>query len=45
MHVFEWWGGLGDAKLIHKYDIVKECLECDFGLNVVAMLVFTRFCG
>jgi hypothetical protein len=31
------WGGLGDAKLIHKYDIAKERLERDFGLNVVAM--------
>ena len=24
------WGGLGDAKLIHKYDIAKERLERDF---------------
>ena len=31
------WGGLGDAKLIHKYGIAKERLELDFGLNVVAM--------
>ena len=31
------WGGLGDAKLIHKYGIAKERLERDFGLNVVAM--------
>ena len=33
------WGGLGDAKLIHKYGIAKERLERDFGLNVVAMLL------
>ncbi|MCR5281754.1 MAG: LD-carboxypeptidase [Lachnospiraceae bacterium] len=31
------WGGLGDAGLIHKYDIAKERLERDFGLQVVAM--------
>lgn len=31
------WGGLGDEALIHKYHIAKECLERDFGLQVVAM--------
>lgn len=31
------WGGLGDKELIHKYEIAKERLECDFGLEVVAM--------
>ena len=31
------WGGLGDAEFIHKYDIAKERLERDFGLEVVAM--------
>ena len=31
------WGGLGDEKFIHKYDIAKKRLESDFGLEVVAM--------
>ena len=31
------WGGLGDDMFIHKYDIAKERLEKDFGLEVVAM--------
>ncbi|WIV10514.1 S66 peptidase family protein [Proteiniborus sp. MB09-C3] len=31
------WGGLGDKNLIHKYDIAKERLEREFGLEVVAM--------
>ena len=31
------WGGLGDDMFIHKYDIAKERLERDFGLEVVAM--------
>lgn len=31
------WGGLGDESLIHKYDIAKERLEKDFGLEVVTM--------
>lgn len=31
------WGGLGDRKLIHKYDIAKERLEKEFGLEVVVM--------
>ena len=31
------WGGLGDKDLIHKYDIARERLENEFGLNVVAM--------
>ncbi len=30
-------GLLGEASLIHKYDIAKERLENDFGLEVVAM--------
>ena len=31
------WGGLGDQKLIHRYEIAKERLEADFGLQAVAM--------
>lgn len=31
------WGGLGDSGLIHKYDIAKERLERDFGLEVTSM--------
>lgn len=31
------WGGLGDNALIHKYDIAKERLENDFGLEVICM--------
>ena len=31
------WGGLGDDALIHKYDIAKERLENDFGLEVISM--------
>lgn len=31
------WGGLGDASLIHKYNIAKERLERDFGLEVTSM--------
>lgn len=31
------WGGLGDADLIHKYDIAKKRLVEDFVLTVVAM--------
>ena len=31
------WGGLGDEELIHKYEVAKERLENDFGLQVVAM--------
>lgn len=31
------WGGLGDDALIHKYDIAKERLEHDFGLEVMCM--------
>lgn len=29
------WGGLGDASLIHKFNIAKKRLENDFGLEVV----------
>ncbi|SDN33262.1 S66 family peptidase [Acetanaerobacterium elongatum] len=31
------WGGLGDSAFIHKYNIAKERLETEFGLEVVAM--------
>lgn len=31
------WGGLGDDNFIHKFDIAKERLERDFGLEVVCM--------
>ncbi len=31
------WGGLGDEKFRHKYDIAKKRLEHDFGLEVVCM--------
>lgn len=31
------WGGLGDASLIHKYEIARSRLENDFGLEVIAM--------
>lgn len=31
------WGGLGDAHLIHKYEIAKERLETEYGLEVVCM--------
>lgn len=31
------WGGLGDTNLIHKYEIAKERLEQEYGLNVVTM--------
>lgn len=31
------WGGLGDEKLIHKYNIAKERLEDDFELEVITM--------
>ena len=31
------WGGLGDPAFLHKYDLAKERLENDFGLEVVAM--------
>ena len=31
------WGGLGDKELIHKYDIAKERLKNEFGLNLIAM--------
>ena len=31
------WGGLGDDALIHKYNIAKERLENDFGLEVISM--------
>ncbi len=31
------WGGMGDANLIHKYEIAKERLEKEFGLEVVCM--------
>lgn len=31
------WGGLGDDKLIHKFNIAKERLKNDFGLELIAM--------
>ncbi len=31
------WGGLGDDNFIHKFDIAKERLKNDFGLELVAM--------
>lgn len=31
------WGGLGDECFIHKFNIAKERLEKDFGLEVVCM--------
>ena len=31
------WGGLGDEALIHRYDIAKERLEREFGLEVMPM--------
>lgn len=31
------WGGLGDDCFIHKFNIAKERLEKDFGLNVICM--------
>ena len=31
------WGGLGDKEFIHKYNIAKERLENDFGLQVIPM--------
>ncbi|MEM1485994.1 S66 peptidase family protein [Oscillospiraceae bacterium PP1C4] len=31
------WGGLGDDSLIHKFNIAKERLENDFGLEVICM--------
>lgn len=31
------WGGLGDEALIHRYDIAKERLEREFGLDVMPM--------
>lgn len=31
------WGGLGDAEHLHKYDLAKQRLEQDFGLEVVPM--------
>ena len=31
------WGGLGDDNFIHKYDIAKERLEKEFGLELIAM--------
>ena len=31
------WGGIGDENLIHKFEIAKERLENDFGLEVIAM--------
>ena len=31
------WGGLGDASLIHKFEIAKNRMENDFGLEVVCM--------
>lgn len=31
------WGGLGDENFIHKYNIAKERLERDFGLEIVCM--------
>ncbi|MEG0854651.1 MAG: LD-carboxypeptidase [Angelakisella sp.] len=31
------WGGLGDDNYIHKFNIAKERLERDFGLEVVCM--------
>lgn len=31
------WGGLGDREFIHKYEIAKERLEHDFGLEVITM--------
>ena len=31
------WGGLGDENFIHKYDIAKERLEKEFGLELIAM--------
>ncbi len=31
------WGGLGDACFLHKYNIAKDRLEKEFGLEVVCM--------
>jgi len=31
------WGGLGDEKLLHKFDIAKERLKDEFGLELIAM--------
>lgn len=31
------WGGLGDDCFIHKFNIAKERLEKDFGLDVICM--------
>lgn len=31
------WGGLGDPNFIHKFDIAKERLEKEFGLELVVM--------
>lgn len=31
------WGGLGEPDLIHKYNIAKERLESEFGLEVIPM--------
>ena len=31
------WGGLGDEAFIHKFEIAKDRLENDFGLEVVVM--------
>lgn len=31
------WGGLGDSAFLHKYDLAKERLEEDFGLEVITM--------
>lgn len=31
------WGGLGEKEFLHKYNIAKERLEQDFGLQVICM--------
>lgn len=31
------WGGLGDEEFLHKYDIARERLEKEFGLEVIVM--------
>jgi muramoyltetrapeptide carboxypeptidase LdcA involved in peptidoglycan recycling len=31
------WGGLGDKEFIHKYDLAKQRLGGEFGLNVIPM--------
>ena len=31
------WGGLGDDKFIHKFNIAKDYLKNEFNLNLIAM--------